>query len=678
NTYSGGTTVSGGMLLVDFAANATNILPAAGVVTLGGGTLGLRGAAGAANTQTIASLALARGASAIVPSVNGASSLTLNLNSISRSVGSTLDVSNVALFGGANVTTMSGTPGQIFLANGVAYATVGGADWAATDNIITTTSILGLGEVNGYTASTPTDLSGNVDVSSGIDTTLAAGATITSLRFNVPEQRSIALGGNTLTTGGVLVTSVDQASQITGGTLRGPAGADLVVIQNGVQPFTIGAAIADNATATGLTKSGTGTLVLSGSNTYTGMTSLNAGTLTVQNGSALPDASATFVAEGATLALSASETIGSLAGGGNVALGGNTLSFGADNTSTTFLGVIGGTTGGVTKVGAGAATLSGANTYGGTTTVSAGTLRAGSTAAFGAAGTVVIANASGAVLDLNNFNTTLSSLSGGGAVGGRVEMASANLVVGNSANSTFAGTISSTPSIVAGSLTKIGSGTPRSLRRRDHRHRVAAEDRRRESDALGRQLFQRHDRRESGHGHAQRFGHVWGGGRRPVAWRRCPRPRRPDAHGRRGDDLGGRLHRQHAHERHPRGLLLRGQQSVRQRAGECRRVGESARGRRRPHEVRWRHARSPGHEHVRRADDDRRGRRQGLECRRPRCRDDGHHGVERRRSADRSESQRGADDRRGHRLRGRRCSARARHLQRHGARHARGHIPRQL
>ncbi|MGM9516181.1 putative Ig domain-containing protein, partial [Roseateles sp. DB2] len=76
---------------------------------------------------------------------------------------------------------------------------------------------------------------------------------------------------------------------------------------------------------------------------------------------------------GGVLNLSANETIGSLAGAGTVNLGANTLSAGGDNSSTTFSGAIGGT-GGLTKQGTGALTLSGTNTFTGATTLSGGSL----------------------------------------------------------------------------------------------------------------------------------------------------------------------------------------------------------------------------------------------------------------------------------------------------------------
>src|SRR5438132_3071386 len=50
---------------------------------------------------------------------------------------------------------------------------------------------------------------------------------------------------------------------------------------------TLAAIIGDNSGATSLTKSGAGTWILSGANTYTGLTTVSAGILDLQNSSAL-------------------------------------------------------------------------------------------------------------------------------------------------------------------------------------------------------------------------------------------------------------------------------------------------------------------------------------------------------------------------------------------------------
>ncbi len=196
-------------------------------------------------------------------------------------------------------------------------------------------------------------------------------------------------------------------------------------------------------------KTGTGVLTLSAANTYTGATTVSAGGLTLSGGSSIDDASAVTVASGATLTLAAgNETIGSLAGGGNVMLG-YRLTAGGDNTSTTFSGAISSSnTSGLTKSGTGTLTLTGANTFTGAVVVSNGTLAlTSSTSIPNAAAVTVLADGT---LTLGSTKT-IGSLAGAGAV----VLDSRTLNVGNSHSTDFSGVISGT----GGHLLKQGSGT---------------------------------------------------------------------------------------------------------------------------------------------------------------------------------------------------------------------------
>ena len=221
-----------------------------------------------------------------------------------------------------------------------------------------------------------------------------------------------------------------------------------------------------------MTKNGTGTLTLSGANTYTGTTTINAGTLRYGVNNAIASG-AVVVNNGGTYDLNNfSDTIGALtvnsgATGGTVTTGTGTLTLGGNVTSTggaanatisgnlalggnrtftttnaadglTVSAVISGANT-LTKAGAGTLTLSGANTYTGTTTISAGTLVAASNTALGntAAGTTVASGATLALpggitvgaetLSLNGSgvgtNGALRNLSGNNAWGGTVTLA---------------------------------------------------------------------------------------------------------------------------------------------------------------------------------------------------------------------------------------------------------------
>ena len=165
-----------------------------------------------------------------------------------------------------------------------------------------------------------------------------------------------------------------------------------VSVDNSSDQDTIAAQIAgDN----GLTSSGSGTVVLAGSNSYTGNTTVSAGVLDLQNSGALPgyDSSGQVsVASGATLAVKvggsgdwSSDDIGTLVSYAGFAASGATL--GIDTTDDNFtcdtdISDPSGVSLGLAVLGGNTLTLSGSNTYSGATTVVTGTLMADSNTAF--------------------------------------------------------------------------------------------------------------------------------------------------------------------------------------------------------------------------------------------------------------------------------------------------------
>jgi outer membrane autotransporter protein len=196
----------------------------------------------------------------------------------------------------------------------------------------------------------------------------------------------------------------------------------------------------------GLTKLGVGTLLLSGTDTYSGATTVGAGTLQLSGGSAIGDLSNVTMANVASAKLNlngSSETIGSLAGGGNtggnVLLGSGTLTLG-DLVNTTYSGTISGTGGSLVKQGSDTFILNHANTYTGGTTVTAGILRAGVAGAF-VNNTAYTVN--GGTLDLNNFALTASLFNG---TGGTVSLGTAAFSVNQSGSSIYEGALTGTSS----------------------------------------------------------------------------------------------------------------------------------------------------------------------------------------------------------------------------------------
>lgn len=204
--------------------------------------------------------------------------------------------------------------------------------------------------------------------------------------------------------------------------------------------------------ATQLVKTDLGTLVLSGTNSYTGGTAINGGVVQVSTDANLGDAAGGLSFDNGTLqtgaALTTNRTTTLNAGGGTV----DTNGF-----DSSMDGVIGGA-GVLSKAGAGILTLTNTNTYTGATNVNGGTLQAGAAAGgqtFGVKSVVTLADVASASLDLNNFDQTIGSLSGGGSTGGNVTLGSGTLTTGGlNTSTTFAGSITG-----SGGLVKIGTGT---------------------------------------------------------------------------------------------------------------------------------------------------------------------------------------------------------------------------
>ncbi len=173
------------------------------------------------------------------------------------------------------------------------WATQGGDTTWAVAGTGTATAITGLASYTASVAGTTTPgAAANVDFQVS-NTTGWGTQSINSLRFNTAAATTLKVTSAKIltdTSGGILVTGTvgGNLSTITGGTIKGASGQDLVVIQNNTGGgLTIASIIADNSRATGLTKSGAGTLALTGVNTYTGVTSVNQGMLALGPGGSL-------------------------------------------------------------------------------------------------------------------------------------------------------------------------------------------------------------------------------------------------------------------------------------------------------------------------------------------------------------------------------------------------------
>ena len=209
---------------------------------------------------------------------------------------------------------------------------------------------LGTGAITVSTGTTTLGSAGRLNAASGL--------TITS--------GQLTLGGNETVASFVL----------TGGSL---AGTGQTLTSGSAYDLQAGGVAANLGGAVGLVKSTAGTVVLSGSNTYTGPTTIAGGRLAVSNAGSLASASpVALTAAGAAFDISGISptgiTIGTFSGsaGSVVTLGSKNLLVNS-TAAAIFAGAIEGT-GGLSKQGAAALTLSGTSSYTGATSIDAGQL----------------------------------------------------------------------------------------------------------------------------------------------------------------------------------------------------------------------------------------------------------------------------------------------------------------
>ena len=485
NTYTGGTTINAGTLQIgnggasgsitgnvtdngSLAFDVSNPLTLTGVISgngtvtqLGTGALTLSGA----NTYT--GLTSIKAGGLLVSTVaNGGSASPLGASANAAA--------NLVIDGGfLRYTGTGGSTDRLFTvgANGSALDAQG----SGAINFTNTGAIGFTGTNTAHTFTlTGTSTASNTltpvlaDQGTGITSLAKTGAGTWVLAGANTYTGATTIGGGTLKLGvaNALSNATDVNLSLGGATLDLNGFADTVGSIAGVSNTTIvttgGLATADNSSTTfsgnltgvgSFSKGGTGTLTLSGVNTYSGATVIFGGTLQLGIGGAL--ASSTDVSlpnSGATLDVhGATTTVGSVAGvsGTTISLGTGALTT-ADNSSTAFAGAITGG-GSFTKGGTGTLTLSGANTYTGATVISGGTLQLGAGGTLASSSDVSLPN-SGATFDVNGATTTVNSIAG--VSGSTISLGSGSLTSAGTGSTAFAGTLTGT-----GTLTKNGTGT---------------------------------------------------------------------------------------------------------------------------------------------------------------------------------------------------------------------------
>src|ERR1017187_8516666 len=355
NTYTGPTTVNGGLLVEDFtnATSAINLINSSSVLTLGGGTLQVRQVNSTTTSQTFASTTVNPGAAAVIGATNGSGALTIALGAITQNPGGTVDFTNHTT---GFITTTSPNVNGILggwatVGENVASTTTG--DWACTN---------GLGQIVPYTGYTT--ISGTVSGSGAsaqnwktAGATLDTSATINSLVEQGGSGDFIVNNGITLTlaSGGLIIEGATQRWLVAGGSgsiLNSglPTGELYIHSANNVYTdYEIRPVIPDGLVPTTVFKDGPGTLSLGGyAKTYTGGTVVNGGTLQLALGGATGVIRNSLTINlGATVQCTAANAFGYTVGieTRNVYINGGTLSttVGGDSAFNTTFNLTGGT-----------------------------------------------------------------------------------------------------------------------------------------------------------------------------------------------------------------------------------------------------------------------------------------------------------------------------------------------
>ena len=486
NTFTGGLFVNNGIV----QAGNTAALGTGAATVSSGATLELSGGILPVNAITVTGNGV--GGAGAIHNVGGANTLSGTITetgatTIAADTGTTLNLTGNLT--GANQNTTFAGPGAINvnqITTGTGGVTVNGGTVAfqggATANTYTGMTTVNNAVLNLNKNANVTAVGGNLTINSSTVNENASGQLANTATVTLNSGAFNLAAGATQT-----VNEFDSSSGSTA-TLTGNASALTI---NGSGNSVIKGIIAGAGT---LTASGTGSVTLSGANTYTGATNINAGVVNIQNNTALGTAAGgTTVASGAALQVQGDITVtgealtlngtgvandgalrnitgantwtgaitlgsatrinsdaGTLAISGNI--GGNTQNLtvgGAGN--STISGVIGTTTGSLTKDGAGTLILSGANTYTGGTNINAGSLQLAGSERIASGSAVAVAT--GATLNLNGYTQTLGAFSGTGIV----QLGGGTLIVGSgNASSTFSGAFSNTNT---STFEKTGSGT---------------------------------------------------------------------------------------------------------------------------------------------------------------------------------------------------------------------------
>jgi fibronectin-binding autotransporter adhesin len=402
NSYTGGTTITGGTLQLNRGASIIGGIVNNATLTLNGvlntdflignnisGTGGLSkssgGSATLTGTNTYSGTTTITGGFLVAGSTTG-----LSASSVVVTAGGILDISQRAVtIGGLSGTTDSvhsfsgATTGSMTLAVASGTLTYGGQVGGSYPNLALTKTSPGTQVLTGNNTYTGlTAVSGgwlvlghaNALGSTAQGTTVANGGSL-GVQGGITVAESLSISGTGFGGDGALVNI--SGNNTFSGTVTLGSDARVGALDGAL---TLSAPVGGGF---GLTKVGPGTVILSASNGYTGGTTITGGTLQINQTGVIGGGA---VVNNATLALNYTNSVVNV--------------FFSNNISGT---------GGLIKSSGGNAYLTGTNTYSGTTTITGGFLVAGSTTGLSASSVVVTA---GGILDIAQRAVTIGGLSG--------------------------------------------------------------------------------------------------------------------------------------------------------------------------------------------------------------------------------------------------------------------------
>jgi autotransporter-associated beta strand protein len=316
NSFTGTTAVNVGTLKLNYGAGGTDTskLSDTAVLTLAGGTLELVGGANV-TPEAVQSTSLTANTVSIVKGTPGGT--VLQMNAITRNTGASID------FGASGIATTD----TLNNANGIlgTWATINGTDWAvnstnAADGLITTPTYVNVDAQPGGSGSTVISngssnhvrISGNGTIPGNITLGTAPVIINTLIQGNTTQAAVIdpdSSTSDTLQVGAIMVGTNSKGLTIgtspnDGFLTAATAGGDLLLRNNSLtELFTVNSVIANNTSASSVSKDGLGTVVLAGTNTYTGATNVIKGTLKAGSSTAFNNTATLAVLPGATFDL---------------------------------------------------------------------------------------------------------------------------------------------------------------------------------------------------------------------------------------------------------------------------------------------------------------------------------------------------------------------------------------